>query len=80
MEKQNITLSLPKEVLRKGKIMAAQKGISLNALIRDLLQATAEDQKEYQASANRQIKWMREGLSLGTKGKISWKRDKLYQR
>jgi hypothetical protein len=26
MEKQNITLSLPKEILKKGKMLAAKKG------------------------------------------------------
>ncbi len=80
MEKQNITLSLPREILKKGKMVAAQKGISLNELVRELLQMTAENEEEYRTSAERQIRRMREGIELGTKGKISWKRDQLYQR
>ena len=80
MEKQNITLSLPREILKKGKMLAAKKGISLNELVRELLQATTENDEEYQASAERQIRRMKEGIQLGTKGKISWKRDQLYQR
>lgn len=80
MEKQNITLSLPREILKKGKILAAKKGISLNELVRELLQLNTENAEEYQASAERQIKRMRGGIQLGTKGKISWKRDQLYQR
>jgi predicted HicB family RNase H-like nuclease len=43
MEKQNITLSLPREILKKGKMLAAKKGVSLNELVRELLQMTAED-------------------------------------
>ena len=80
MEKQNITLSLPKEILKKGKMLAAKKGISLNQLVRELLQMTAENEGRYRISADRQIKQMEEGISLGTKGKISWKREELYQR
>ncbi len=80
MEKQNITLSLPKEILKKGKMLAAKKGISLNQLVRELLQMTAENEEGYRISADRQIKRMEEGISLGTKGKIPWKRDELYQR
>jgi polyhydroxyalkanoate synthesis regulator phasin len=80
MEKQNITLSLPKEILKKGKMLAAKKGTSFNELVRELLQMTAENEEEYRTSADRQIKRMKEGIQLGTKGKISWQRDKLYQR
>ena len=80
MEKQNITLSLPREVLRKGKMLAAQKGISLNELVRELLQMTAENEEGYHTCAERQIRRMQEGTQLGTKGKISWKRDQLHQR
>jgi polyhydroxyalkanoate synthesis regulator phasin len=80
MEKQNITLSLPKEILKKGKMLAAKKGTSFNELVRELLQMTTENEEEYRTSADRQIKRMKEGIQLGTKGKISWRRDQLYQR
>jgi len=80
MEKQNITLSLPREILKKGKMLAAKKGISLNELVRELLQMTAENEEGYHTSADRQIKRMKEGMALGTKGKIPWQRDELYQR
>jgi len=80
VEKQNITLSLPREILKKGKVLAARKGISLNELVRELLQANTENDGEFQASAERQIKRMKEGIQLGTKGKIAWKRDQLHQR
>jgi hypothetical protein len=80
MEKQNITLSLPKEILKKGKMLATKKGISLNELIRELLQISTESDEGYRISADRQITRMKEGIQLGTKGEISWKRDQLHQR
>ena len=53
MEKQNITLSLPREILKKGKMLVAKKGISFNELVRELLQRTAENEEEYRISADR---------------------------
>jgi len=61
-------------------MLAAKKGISLNQLVRELLQMTAENEEGYRTSADRKIKRMKEGIPLGTKGKIAWQRDKLYQR
>jgi hypothetical protein len=80
MEKQNITLSLPREVLKKGKILAAEKGISLNELVKQLIQMNAQEEEGYRVSGERQAKRMKEGVNLGTKGKISWRRDQLHQR
>ncbi|HUT83274.1 MAG TPA: CopG family transcriptional regulator [Thermodesulfobacteriota bacterium] len=80
MEKQNITLSLPREVLKKGKMLAAERGISFNELVRKLIQATTENEEEYRTAAERQIRMMKKGFNLGTKGKISWKRNELHKR
>jgi hypothetical protein len=80
MEKQNITLSFPREVLKKGKMLATERGISFNELVRKLLQATTENEEGYRTAVNRQIKMMRKGFNLGTKGKISWKRNQLHER
>jgi len=80
MEKQNITLSLPKELLKKGKSLAAKKGVSLNELVRELLQQSAENAEGSRRAADRQIRLMKEGIPLGTREKIAWKRDELYQR
>lgn len=80
MEKQNITLSLPKELLKKGKGLAAKKGVSLNELVRELLQQSTENAEGYRTAADRQTRQMKEGIALGTKGTISWKRDELHHR
>ena len=80
MEKQNITLSLPKGLLKKGKGLAAEKGVSLNELVRELLQQSTENAEGYRTSADRQTRQMKKGIPLGTKGKITWKRDELHQR
>jgi hypothetical protein len=80
MERQNITFSLPKEVLKKGRILAAERRISLNELVRDLLQKASDGKRKYQAAAGRQKSLMRKGSGLRTQGAIDWKRDELHQR
>ena len=38
MDRQNVTLSLPKSLLKKAKIVAAQEEKSLSELMREMLQ------------------------------------------
>lgn len=43
---RNITLAVDEDLLKKAKIVAAQRGKSLNALVRDcLLELTASDDR-----------------------------------
>ncbi len=67
-------------LLKKGKSLAAKKGVSLNELVRELLQQSAENAEGFHRASARQIRQMKEGIPLGTGGKIAWKRDELYQR
>lgn len=80
MEKQNVTLSLPKTLLKKAKHLAVDRGVSLNELVRELLREATEREEEYRISADRQKGLMERGFNLGTKGRVSWTRDELYQR
>jgi hypothetical protein len=50
MEKQNITLSLPKDVLKKAKLLAVQQDTSLSALLTRLLTETVEQHERYAAA------------------------------
>lgn len=80
MERQNVTLSLPKSLLKKAKVLAAQEDKSLSELIRESLLKRVKDQKEYEQAKKRQIALMEKGFNLGTKGKIAFTRDQLYER
>jgi hypothetical protein len=78
MEKQNITLSLPKDLLRKAKLMAARNHLSLSEFMRQLLEEEVMKESGYRAAKNRHLKMLRQGLDLGTKGKIAFSREELY--
>ena len=80
MEKQNVTLSIPKEILREAKHLAVDRGISLSGLLVEALEERVKRLAQMRRAAERQRPLMRRGLKLGTKGKIRWSREDLHAR
>ncbi|MFQ5852848.1 MAG: type II toxin-antitoxin system CcdA family antitoxin [Candidatus Binatia bacterium] len=80
MEKQNVTLSIPKNLLREAKHLAVDRGTSLSGLLVDALRERVRRSRERRQAARRQRLLMRQGLNLGTKGKATWTRDDLHAR
>lgn len=62
MERQNITLSVPKDLLRKAKITAAERGTSVTALVIELLREEMELEREYSEAQKRELETMEGGL------------------
>ena len=79
-ERQNITLSLPKEVVREAKVIAAQRETSISALMARVLRELVEEERGYRAARERGLNRLEDGLDLGTGGKVSWSRDELHER
>ena len=71
---QNVTLAIPKEILRKAKILAVKNNTSLSGLLTKTLEAIVSDDEKYQQARLSNIKLLRKGLNLGTQGSISWTR------
>ncbi|MCW5875998.1 MAG: hypothetical protein KIS85_03860 [Anaerolineales bacterium] len=80
MEKQNVTLALPKELLQKAKLLAVKRKTSLSALLASTLAEVVNKDEGYDAGKQRYLKWLEEGRDLGTKGEITWTRDDLHER
>ena len=76
--KQNITLSLDKEVIRKGKILAARKETSVSKLLAESLGRTVEKEDSYEAAKRNALHTLKRGFHLG--GRMSWQREDLYER
>ncbi|HEY4693136.1 MAG TPA: hypothetical protein VIH16_06835 [Bellilinea sp.] len=77
---QNVTLAIPKEILRKAKILAVKNNTSLSGLLTKTLEAIVSDDEKYQQARLSNIKLLRKGLNLGTQGSISWTREELHDR
>jgi hypothetical protein len=80
MEKQNVTLSLPKSLIREAKSLAAMKDRSLSELLRETLEERVRRETGFQKAKDRQIALMKKGLGLRTKGKTTFTRDELHER
>ncbi len=80
MERQNVTLSLPKALLKKAKIVAAKNEKSLSELMRESLEEKVRESTGYEAARERQLRLLKKGFDLGTKGRISISREEFHER
>lgn len=80
MDKQNVTLSLPRSLLKKAKTLAVMKDKSLSELLRETLEEKVNKETGYQKAKSRQIAFMEKGIDLGTQGKITIPREDLHER
>lgn len=79
-DRQNVTLSLPRKLLRKAKRLAVDRDTSLSALLIDALARLTEQDRRYDAARKRALAAMRAAGSLGTRGRATWTRDELHER
>ncbi len=77
---QNVTLSIPKDVLRKAKILAVQRNTSLSGLLTQTLAEIVTRQDDYEQARQRNLAILKCGFDLGTQVKITWKREELHER
>jgi predicted transcriptional regulator len=73
----NITLKLDAELVRKTKVLAAQKGTSVSALIAQKL-GEAVEEDAYQQAMKRAFALMEKGWAMGWQKPKS--RDELHER
>lgn len=79
-ETQNITLSLPRELLRRVKRLAADRDTSVSALMTEALARVADEDRRYSAARKRALEALSSARSLGINGRITWSRDELHER
>lgn len=65
MATQNLTLKLPADTVRKAKIVAAERGTSISALVVEKIQELVGEDAEYQAAKRRAFEWLQQGWHLG---------------
>ena len=80
METQNVTLSIPKGILRKVKLIAVQRETSLSGLLTQTLEKLVQQENAYDHARQRHLQWLEQGADLGTGGNIQTQRDELHER
>ena len=80
MEKSNVTISLPADLLREARHLAVDQGMSLSRFLGRLLEERVQLVRRRREAWDRQRRVLEEGLPLGTGGEIGWSRESLHER
>jgi hypothetical protein len=76
--KSNITLKLETDLIREARILAAEEGTSISALLASHLEQIVNERRVYDRSRKRALARLREGLDLNWAPPRS--RDELHER
>ncbi len=76
--KQNVTISLSREVLKKAKILAARQETSISGLLAREIEFLVGDEEAYEHAERQAMALMDQGFHLG--GAIRAARDEWHER
>lgn len=79
MESQNVTLSLPKDFLRRAKHLAIERNTSLSGLLTELLRELVDRDDAYQKAKERHLAALN-SIVLETRGLAGWSRSEMHAR
>jgi hypothetical protein len=78
MSKQNITLSLSRQTLRKAKVLAARRATSISGLLAEQIETLVGEEEAYERAERQALSLLDQGFHLG--GVIRASRDELHER
>ena len=76
--KQNITLSIDKELIKNARVLAAQRQTSVSRMLSEELQKLIEDSNKYELATKQALDYISRGFHLG--GEITVSRGELHER
>jgi hypothetical protein len=76
--KTNITLKLDRDLLRRARVLAAEKDTSVSALLAEQLEKVVRDREEYEAAKKHALATLKQGFDLGYTPPAS--RDEMHER
>lgn len=79
MPLRNLTLSLPSDLVRRAKIVAAQRDTSVSALVAAYLASLAQEADDYERTWHEERQLMARGLPLRI-GEMTWSRSDVHER
>jgi hypothetical protein len=78
MTKQNVTVSLTQQTLRKAKILAARRGSSISGLLAQQIEILVGEDEAYERAERQAAALLDQGFHLG--GVIRASRDEWHER
>lgn len=79
MSTKNVTLSVPEDLLRRAKVLAAQQDTSVSALVTALLEQAVGSGVDYATAWQVEEDLMSRGVGLRV-GDVTWTRTELHTR
>ncbi|HUK25318.1 MAG TPA: hypothetical protein VLV49_12120 [Terriglobales bacterium] len=78
MTKQNVTISLSRQTLRKAKILAARRDSSISRLLAEQIEILVGEEEAYERAERQAAALLDQGFHLG--GVIHSSRDQWHER
>ena len=78
MPKQNITLSLDKDLIRQAKLLSARKSTSISKLLSEELERLLRKHEQYEQAKRSALAALKKGFHMG--GLLKASRDDLQER
>jgi Family of unknown function (DUF6364) len=76
--KQNLTVSLPQQTIRKAKVLAARRGSSVSGLVAEQIELLVGEDEAYERAQRQALALMDKGFHMG--GVIRATRDEWHER
>jgi hypothetical protein len=77
-QKQNVTISLSRQILKKAKILAARRETSISGLLAQEIESLVGEEDAYERAERQALALLDKGFHLG--GVIRATRDELHER
>ncbi len=76
--KQNVTISISRDTVRKARILAARRSTSISGLLAEQIEKLVGDEEVWERSARSALALLEQGFDLG--GRITASRDEWHER
>ena len=77
-DKQNLTISLDRQTIRKAKILAARRSTSISGLLAHQVEILVGEEEAYERAARQAMALLDQGFHLS--GRIRASREELHER
>ena len=76
--KQNVTISVSRDIVRKARMLAAKRSTSISALLAQQIEAMIREEEAWDSSERSALAMLEDGFHLG--GQAPASRDELHER
>ena len=63
--KQNLTVQLDRDTIRRAKVLAAKRGTSVSGFIASQIREAVETEDAYEAARRAALEWLEQGFRMG---------------